>query len=356
MQRFNVKLYSHLSKISNVSLISWGGSQAILPFFLTFAFLRGLFLCWTKPIQCIYVSDGLLSPLGLLLKVLTRKPVVCNIHGRDIAFEFAPYQIIVPWCLQRVNRVICVSQALKEECLKRKVSEKILTVIPNGVDLEDFNNGGEGRERLEEMVGISLEDKKVLLTVGRLVPKKGVDAFISNVLPRIVQSDPSIIYLVAGDGPLKARIESMVTQSGLQNHVFLLGKVLMEGGLLTALYQEADVFVMPNVPVADDMEGFGIVALEAGASALPVVASKVDGIAEAVRDGENGILLEHTDHQGFADTIQNLLRDEPGRLQFGQRAKDFVRDYYSWGRIAQQYWVQFEKIAQRQKESTCSSG
>jgi len=87
------------------------------------------------------------------------------------------------------------------------------------------------------------------------------------------------------------------------------------------------------------------VAVEAGAAALPVVASRVDGIAEAVKDGENGILLDHTEHQKFADTIIELLRDESRCLEFGKKAKCFVRENYSWTSISRKYLAQFKELA-----------
>ena len=138
MQRFNFKLTSHLGKMTDMSLIAWGGSQGILPFFVIFAFFKALFLCAVKPVKCIYVSDGLLSPLGLLLKAITRKPVVANIHGRDIAFRMKLYQTVIPWSLRKLDKVICVSQELKKACIQRGVPDKILHVIPNGVDVNDF--------------------------------------------------------------------------------------------------------------------------------------------------------------------------------------------------------------------------
>lgn len=346
MQRFNFKLVSHLGKITDISLISWGGNQSILPFFLIFAFVKALFICTIKPIKCIYVSDGLLSPLGLILKLITRKPTVANIHGRDIAYKLKLYQIIVPWSLRRLDKIICVSHELRNECIKRGVPDKILHVIPNGVDIDDFdtNKNSFDKKKLGEMIGASIEDRKILLTVGRLVPKKGVDNFIANIFPKIIEKDPKVIYLIAGDGPLNNKIRSIINEKGLQNNVFLLGKISMNSGQLASIYGLSDIFVMPNVPVSGDMEGFGIVALEAGAAGLPVVASKVDGITDAIKDGRNGFLINHDDHDRYAKKIIDLIQNKDHRKDFGLKTKTFVRENYSWPDIAKQYFTHFEDL------------
>ncbi len=350
MQRFNEKLYARLKEVTPVALIAWGGSQAFLPVFLPYAFLKALWICMFRPISAIYVSDGLLSPLGFVLKVLTRRPVVCGIHGRDIAFELKIYQWIVPRALKRLDRVICVSSALKTECLKRGVPERILLVIPNGVGIADFETGSrdEGRAEIERRTGISLDDRKILLTVGRLVPKKGVDHFIGSILPLIVQEEPDVVYIVAGDGPQEETLRSLIRSKKLQKNVFLLGRISMAGDLLPSIYKAADVFVMPNVAVRNDMEGFGIVALEAGAAGCPVVASDVDGISEAVQNGENGLLVNPHSEQDFARSVLTLLRDNDRRQQCAKQARSFVREHYAWTVIAQRYCAQFEMIKQQQ--------
>lgn len=303
----------------------------------------------TKPIKCIYVSDGLLSPLGVILKVLTRKPVIASIHGRDIAFKLRIYQIIISWALQQLDNIICVSEELKKECLKRGVPNKILHVIPNGVDIEDFEIKEDfSKEKLiEDILGISIKNKKILLTVGRLVPKKGIDVFISNTFPKIIAQNPNIIYLIVGKGPLENEIKSLIKQYKFEEKIFLLGTIPMDSGLLASIYSLSDLFIMPNIPVSDDMEGFGIVALEAGAAGLPVIASRIDGITEAVKDGENGFLINLNDYTRYTDVILNLLHDEERRKEFGQKAKAYVSENYAWPNIAKQYLNQLEDLIKR---------
>lgn len=339
MQRFNAKLYAHLSRLTKIQLIHWGGSQAVLPFFLPLSFLLGLVHILAGGITCIYVSDGALAPLGWLLKVLTGCRCVATIHGRDIAFDNTLYQAVVPWCLRRLDRVACVSEALKTQCVRRGVPEENIAVIPNGIDVEDLNieEGPSSRSRIQHLIVHSLEDRDILLTVGRLVDKKGVAYFLSDIFPDILKQKPETLYLIVGDGPQKSRIEKIIAERRLENHVFPLGEIPMEGGLLPAIYHAVDIFLMPNIRVEGDMEGFGIAALEASAAGLPVVAFNVDGIDQAVINDQNGILIPPEDRPAFVRTVVALLNAPHRRKEMGENAQSHVRRHYSWRLIAREY-------------------
>ncbi len=335
MQRFNQKLIRHLADYRPFRLISWGGSQAFLPGFLIFAFFKAVWLRLRGKVDLIYLSDGLLGPLGLVLKKLLRVPVAVNIHGRDIAFAFPLYLTIVPASLKRLDLVICVSSQLKEICLGYGIPESIIRVIPNGIDPEDFT--WEDAVSPAEKLGIETAGRTVLVTVGRLVPKKGVDRFVAEILPAVAARSPEVLYLAAGDGPLREKIEGTVRRKGLEDNVRLLGDLPMDDGRLAAAYCAADIFVMPNAEVAGDIEGFGIVAIEAAAAGLPVVASRLQGIQEAVREGENGILLPWDDPAAFVEVLLDLVKNPVKRRELGERGRRYTAENFSWDRIAGRY-------------------
>jgi len=219
-------------------------------------------------------------------------------------------------------------------------------MIPNGVDVEDFELAPsiEEVERATKRLGRTLDDTKVFLTVGRLVPKKGIDYFIAEILPKVLSRREDIHYIVIGDGPLRSRIEHLCREQKLSGHVTLLGEVPMESGLLRTFYHLADLLIMPNIPVKGDMEGFPIVPLEAAASGTWTVATEVDGIPHAVSEGVSGTLIRVGDSQGFADTICWLLDNEERTRQFGSRAKNHVRENYSWARISGVYLELFRRL------------
>jgi glycosyltransferase involved in cell wall biosynthesis len=121
----------------------------------------------------------------------------------------------------------------------------------------------------------------------------------------------------------------------------------MDSNLLLAVYNIADIFVMPNIPVDNDLEGFGIVALESCASGKPVIASKVDGIPDAIKNGENGILIQHSDYLYFSEKILELLENHGAYREISQKCKQYVAEHYSWEKIASQYWNIFNALVEQ---------
>lgn len=350
MQRFNRKLVKHLRTRTDFLLLSWGRSQRLMPFFLIYAVFTTLTLGLRKKIDLIYLADGMMSPLGVLFKKLLFVPVVVSIHGRDIAFNFPGYLTVVSWSLRRMDRLICVSEQLKKECLKRGVKEKNITVIPNGVEVDDFAWTADIPP--DKYLGIEAQNKTVLITVGRLVPKKGVDRFVRDILPAIVREAPDVLYLVVGDGPLRKNIEALVKEKGLEDHVRLMGDIPMEDERLKAAYNCAAIFVMPNVEVRGDIEGFGIVALEGGAASLAVVASRLQGIQEAITEGQNGILLPWDDAGAHIKTLLELIKDPERTKRLGESARRFVRQHYGWDKIAGRYLEEFQSLQSGEKSSS----
>lgn len=354
MQRASHKLAWHLQKMAPVSLVAWGGSQILLPFIMFWFLVRSMSILIRGGVAVVYLGDPVLSPLGLVLRALFGIPVVVTVHGRDIVFGNRVYQAVLPRILARLDRIVCVSSALRKECVRRGVPPERCVVIPDGVDVQDFEAapGREEAERAMKRLGRTLDETKVLLTVGRLVAKKGIHYFIAEILPKVLSRREDIHYAVVGEGPVRSRIEHLCREHRLTRHVTLLGEIPMEDDLLRTLYHLADLFIMPNIPVEGDMEGFGIVALEAAASGTWTVATEVDGIPEAVCEGVTGNLIRAWDSQGFADTICRLLDDEQlarevsrqAKNHLGQEARTYVRQRFDWARIARAYISVFREL------------
>jgi glycosyltransferase involved in cell wall biosynthesis len=353
MEKAAYELYRHLSQITEVKLAKWGGSNRWLPVVLPYLFFKALWILLFNKVSVIYLQDGLLAPLGYLLKV-SKKPVVTTIHGLDITYKNRFYQLLTPKCVKRLDKVICISNAAKEECLKRSIPEEKIVVIPVGVSDEFYMNlECVDRHRLREKVsvrlGFNLNNKKILLSVGRLTERKGFHWFVENVLSKIIEGNKDCIYLIAGKGVYQGKIREATERRSLKNHVFMLGQVDSE--MLRYLYNVADVYVMPNVRVKGDIEGFGLVALEAASCGLPVVASKLEGIEDAIKNGENGFLVDYNDIRGFVDTITKLLANDEEREKLGKRAREFSLENYHWGKIARRYLEELSGMQGSQKES-----
>lgn len=342
MEKVAYELYNHLAETEEVILIKWGGSNKWLPLVLPNILVRMLLILYTSKIDIIYLQDGLLSPLGIISKIF-RIPVIITIHGLDITYKNRLYQHIVSNCVRRLDKIICVSQATKNECLKRKISEEKLIVVPNGINNE-INIENKNKEHLREMLveesHIDLDNKKILLSVGRLVERKGLHWCIENVIPRIIGKKKDFVYLIAGDGSFKEKIKQSIRECNLENYVILIGKI--DDKELKLIYNVADIFIMPNISVKDNMEGFGVVALEAASCGVPVVASDLEGIKDAIKNGDNGFLVEPYDASRFTDIITKLFENDFERESFGKAARKFTLQNYNWDNITKIYLQEFK--------------
>ncbi len=352
MQKLSQSLTKEVGKITPTSTIYWGGSTVFVPFFIVYAFLRAIFTVpRSNHVKLIHLSDALLTPLGLALRTLLRVPVVVTVHGLDVTYSNRLYQWLIPKCLKRMDKIICVSSYTRHQCIKRGVAASQCVVIPNGVDMLEFGDAytQQGMRDIQHMAGRALRGRKVLLTVGRLIERKGVVHFLTDVMPRILAQRQDFCYLIVGEGPQRELIETRITSMHLENNVALLGRV--DDDTLHAAYYLSDLFIMPNIPVQNDMEGFGIVALEAAAAGRYVVASRIDGIPEAISQGQNGTLLDPLDSDAYAATILDLLADDDKRKALGQQAREFVRSRYSWDIIARRYQQVFLQVTEPQREA-----
>jgi glycosyltransferase involved in cell wall biosynthesis len=296
--------------------------------FLPYSFLRAFFLARRHNIRHIHLCDAVLSPIGIFLKFLTDARLSISIHGLDITYRHPVYQWLIPRCVARYDRIVCVSRATLKECLQRRVPVDKCRVIPNGIHPDEIYMAGsrnEIRAKLEQRIGISVQDKKILLTVGRLVKRKGVDWFVSRVMPHL---DNAYCYLIVGNGPEYHRVRQTIGSRGLQGRVFLLGAVGQEERNL--ILNGSDIFIMPNLTIPGDIEGFGIAALEAGSCGLPVIATDTQGIRDAVIDGKTGLLVSEKDVNGFVQAIQNINLSRAA-------IRAIVNATFSWPHIYRRY-------------------
>ncbi len=325
MEKLSYALAKEFQRNTDTTLITWGKSQKYLPFVIPYFLVKAIYLIPTKKIDHLHIGDGLLAPLGLLLKIIFGLKTTITIAGLDITFNFPGYQLVVPWCVSKMDKAFCISSATLEECAKRGIPKEKLVVIPCGVYPEDWKVTTT-RKDLEKIVGQNLDGTKVLITVGRLVKRKGVYWFIENVMPQL---NEKYIYLVIGDGPEKERILELIQTKNLQKRVQLLGKI--SDKQLKIIYNTADLFVMPNIKVDNNIEGFGIVAIEASSTGLPIVASDMEGISSAVVNGKTGFLVKSMDKNEYIKALDVLNKFD--RIS----VSEITKRNYSWDSIGKLY-------------------
>ncbi|MBU2639835.1 MAG: glycosyltransferase family 4 protein [Nanoarchaeota archaeon] len=327
MQKQNYELYKELTNYFDVNLISLGKSQIHLSWFFPYASLKSLFI--SNKMNVVLLGDGVLSPIGYLIKKIFNKKVYCVIHGLDVTYANFLYQYFILKIFKKMDGLICVSNNTIDECVKRGISREKCFFIPNGIHSEENVSCSkeESRIKIEKKFRIKIKNKKVLITVGRLRKRKGVYWFLTNVLNKIRED---VIYLVIGNGSEEERIKQVTG-----NKSVLLKDVTDEDK--KHIYNITDVFIMPNIPVEGDVEGFGIVAIEAAIRGIPVIASNIEGIKDAIFDNENGFLVETKNTEDFVKKIKEIL--EIDNLEnFKKKQIEFTKEKFEWKKIGEEYY------------------
>lgn len=234
------------------------------------------------PVDWVICGHINLLPVASAAASISGARILLIVYGMEV---WEPKGRLIRFLLSRVFSVISISAVTIERFESwAALGAERMHLLPNAVDLSRYTPG----EKSEALISRwSLEGRRVLLTVGRMdaaEQAKGFDEII-DVLPRLVSEIPSLVYIAVGDGSDRARLEAKVTSLGVRDHCVFPGYVSESEKL--DYYRSADLFAMPS-----RLEGFGYVFLEALATGLPVIASKIDGSREAVRDGAWGILVD----------------------------------------------------------------
>ena len=286
----------------------------------------------------LFTSMTTALPLLIAGPALKRKGIrlAAIVHGLDVTDQNPVYQIAVRRLCGLLDAVMPVSRATGEELVARGLPRERVHVVPNAVDLDRFEGVATSRDepaRIQIAGAPPLPDDAFLLvTVGRQVRRKGFAWFIENVMPKLPDR---VVFWLAGDGPERENIEATIESAGLQQRVRCLGKI--SEAELVELYRRGQMFVMPNIVVPGDMEGFGIVMLEAGACGLPTLAADLEGIRDVIDEGVNGWFAPTEGAEAFAARIQSLLDDPDALRQASQRTAEYVTSTFRWDSTAQRY-------------------
>ncbi len=212
-----------------------------------------------------------------------------------------------------------------------------IKLLHNGVDFEKFATP----VRVGLSLGIDLSKFKVVVAAGRMVARKGFDKLI-DAWPDIVAQVPDAQLLLCGTGPMSEPLHDRIAELGLEGSVHQLGYVPDEE--LIAVYQAADLFVMPNRTMPDgDTEGFGLVFLEAAAAGVSSVGGRAGGAVDAILDGDTGLLVNGEDTDDIASAVSGLLKDDDRRLQMGQSARSHAQKN-DWNNKAKELLEFFDEL------------
>ncbi len=285
---------------------------------------------------CESVWFGAAAPLGLMAPALRRagaRRLVGTTHGHEAGWAQLPASRQL---LRRIGEGTDTLTYLGEYTRSRiaaaltPAAAARMTQLPPGVDEKTFHpdsGGAEVRERL------GLSDRPVVVCVSRLVPRKGQDTLIL-AMPEILRRVPDAVLLIVGGGPYEQELRKLAVRTGVAASVRFTGAVPWSE--LPAHYGAGDVFAMPCRTRRGglDVEGLGIVYLEASATGLPVVAGDSGGAPDAVLDGETGWVVRGGVPEESADRVATLLLDPELRARMGERGRRWVEDRWRWDLLA----------------------
>lgn len=284
-----------------------------------------------------HVLVGHILPLGsvvFLLKLIINIEYSVILHGLDFSLSvknkrkrFLTYLI-----LKKAKKIICANSYLADLLMKEfpKFKEKIIISFPGAkVSKADSNL----KKEIIDKHG--LQNKKIIFSIGRLVPRKGFD-YCLNAIAQIKQIDPALyhnlVYLLAGDGEKLSDLKSLVRDYGIEDKVIFLGKISQEEKYV--FYDLCDLFVMTPYQQDKDFEGFGIVYLEANLFSKPVIASNSGGILDAVVDNFSGLIVPPKDSLSLSQKMISLLNNLKLSQQLGLNGQKRAVKYFNWKHLA----------------------
>jgi phosphatidylinositol alpha-1,6-mannosyltransferase len=263
----------------------------------------------------------------LALKCRHRVPYLCYIHGEDVTTATCSreHAFLVRRVLKNASLLIANSDNTRRILLDewQRPAKQVHTLNP-GVDVQFFTPA---LPSLEARVKLGWGNRSVVLTVGRLQKRKGQDMMI-RALPAIRQAIPNILYAIAGDGEERQPLEQLARDQGVTEQVQFLGEV-RDADLLTC-YQQCDLFALPNRQVGQDIEGFGMVLLEAQACGKPVIAGASGGTAETMQIPETGRVINCDGPDELAALVRDWIADGPLRARMGRAARAHVEERFDW--------------------------
>lgn len=298
--------------------------------------LLGILIFWLKALlllkkvnpDIVHAQGIQIGISGFLAKKFLRKSYIVWAQGSDVYLQWRFKSTVSKLVFRNADAVIALTNDMEKAM--QKIYDASISIVPFGINLESFGNLPT-KQAIREKLGLNTSDS-VILFVGTLRPVKGVK-YLIEAMNSIRQRDTKASLVLVGDGEERQSLEVLTKELSLEESVTFIGRVPNEK--IPEYMAASDVLVLPSLS-----ESFGIVNLEAMASGLPVVASKVGGLPEIIEDGENGFLVEPKNPEQIAERVLLLLEDDTLRGKISRSNKERAKQY-SWesvvGRLEQIY-------------------
>lgn len=316
--------------------IPFAGKKELMKWLPPLKYLLGMIFYLTTIVRlkpdAVILVDREAQITGSLLSFLSpgyivRVPAITKFRYTLREFWEIPQIFLIRKLYERASWIVCISKIAKEVLENAGIPTKNATVIYNGVD-SMFLETPRDEKRTEDLrSSLGLKDSdRIILTVARLVPRKGHSAVI-RAMPEILAKFPDAKYLVAGSGSHRPVLERLVRELGLESSVIFAGEVPYESTL--EYYDISEIFIMPHTENVD--ESFGNVLIEAASRQLPLIARNFSGPREIIEHGKTGWLIDTTDE--IAGYVSDLLGDRNKAREFGKAARDRVEAQFTEKRM-----------------------
>ena len=307
------------------------------------AMSAGMFKAWrvaTKR-RATVMHGHWVVPGGVLAAVAAAgRPLIVSLHGSDV-FVAERHRLVgraASAVFRRARWVTACSDDLRDRAVALGARTEHIETLPYGVDTNRFRPDAEARRQVRANLGLG--DAPVIFAAGRLVSKKGFEVLI-DAAERLQAWSPGVRVLIAGEGDLRASLERAAAVTG--GAVSLLGNQSQDE--IARLAAAADAIAVPSVhDEAGNVDGLPNVALEALASGTPVVATRVGGLPQVIRDGHDGRLVPERDAAALAEALRQLLGDRDAARAIGAAARERVMRDFSWARVAERFEIAYDRI------------
>lgn len=313
----------------------WEASTGSLPAVLASSFLKGVSAARRVRPSVVLAGSGLVAPAAIMAAKACGALSAVYLHGLDIIAPSQIYKAMWLPCIRRCDRVIVNSMNTRRLAISAGVGAGCIQVVHPGTDLPRLDSNA--RRRFRQQHGFN-DSTQILLSVGRLTTRKGLVEFVDRSLPTILAAYPTARLVIIGDQAIDALhrgsnagiepVREAAKLRGVGHAIKWLGTCT--DAELSDAYQGADLHVFPVRDIPGDVEGFGMVAIEAAAHGLPTVAFDVGGVADAVADGCNGTLVPSEDYDALSRAVCKQLSCDT--KEAGTSARRFAQRF-SWDRF-----------------------
>ena len=291
-------------------------------------------------VHCIHGVPEAVSLIPLKWRYGRRLQIICYAHGEEITACCSSRQL--KFLMHRAHKAVDLMIANSQNTVKylaNHIDPKKVVVINPGVELYAFDDAIAAGQAYRQKRGWN--EKVIVLTLARMDPRKN-QSMVLRAVAAMKDRHPNLVYVVAGGGQLREQLQKEANDLGVADIVEFPGEV--DGATKLALYGCCDVFAMPAIQVGTDVEGFGMVFIEAGACGKPCIAGASGGQAEAVTDGESGFVVDGKNLDAVAGALDRLLADAALRERMGKAGRKRAESL-DWQAVVQRTVDLVEKIA-----------